>query len=112
MLVDGGVTSPMPTDVVRAIGADIVIGVDLIACGAAYRSSSRTGIGIMIQSAMATLRCATKNEHIHADIVIEPQIAHLRPDQIGKRTEFIELGEKAAREAVPEIKSLIESAAA
>lgn len=110
MLVDGGVTSPMPTDVVRAMGADIVIGVDLIACGAAYRSASRTGIGIMIQSAMATLRIATKNGHVHADVVMEPQIGHLRPDQIGKRVEFIELGEKAARESMPEIKKLLATA--
>jgi len=111
LLVDGGVASPMPTDVVRAMGADLVIAVDLLACGASYRSDSKTGITILIQCAMAALRCITKSEHLHADIAVQPQIAHLRPDQIGKRIEFIELGEKAARESMPEIKKLLESAA-
>ncbi len=109
MLVDGGVVSPMPADIVRAMGADIVIAVDLLACGATFRLDSWTGFGIIIQSALATLQAASRNEHIHADIVIEPQIAHLRPDQIGKRDEFIELGEQAARSHIDAIKDLLES---
>lgn len=107
MLVDGGVVSPMPTDVVRAMGADIVIAVDLLACGATFRLNSWTGVGIMIQSALATLQTAAKREHMHADLVIEPQIAHLRPDQIGKRDEFIDLGEQAAQLHIDAIKDLI-----
>ncbi len=106
-LVDGGVASTMPVDVVRGMGADIVIAVDLLACGATFRTNSRTGVGIMIQSVLSLLRTSANREHTNADIVIEPQIAHLRPDQIYKRAEFIELGEKAARESVEEIKGLI-----
>ena len=108
MLVDGGVVSPMPTDIVRAMGAEIVIAVDLLACGATFRLDSWTGFGIIIQSALATLQAASKREHIHADLVIEPQIAHLRPDQIGKRDEFIGLGEHAARSHINAIKSLLD----
>jgi len=107
MLVDGGVISPMPVETVRAMGADIVIAVDLLSCGSSFSKSSRTSVGIILQSALATLRNIAIVEHSAADIVIEPQIAHLRMDQIGKREEFIALGEKGAREALPQIVSIM-----
>ena len=107
-LVDGGVVSPMPIDVVRAMGAEVVIGVDVLACGASFRKNSRTGVAIMIQSVLSMIRTNARNEHADADIVIVPQIAHLRPDQIGKRVEFIRFGEQAAKEKVGEIKRLLD----
>jgi NTE family protein len=108
MLIDGGVVSPLPVDTVRSMGADIVIAVDLMACGATFRSDPRTSFAIMVRSALALLKVAAAHEAERADIVIEPPIAHLRPDQIGKRDQFIELGEKAARESLSKIKKLIE----
>jgi NTE family protein len=107
LLVDGGVVSPVPTDVVRRMGADVVIAVDLIACGFAFRSRPRTAIGMVFQSAMASLRASSRSQHYHADIIIEPQIAHLRPDEINKRDEFIELGEAAALSRMETIKEII-----
>ncbi len=109
-LVDGGVTSVMPVDTLRAMGADIVIAVDLLACGFTSLNESKLGAGIAVQSVLALLRALTKTEHKNADIVIEPPIAHLRQDQIGKREEFITLGEKAAREKINEIKNLLDTA--
>jgi NTE family protein len=90
-LVDGGVVAPMPTNAVKKMGAGIVIAVDLMACGQTFRSRPRTAFGMMSQSAMMLLRV----------------ISHLRPDQIGKRDEFIALGEEAALEKLDAIKSLI-----
>ena len=107
MLVDGGVVTQMPTDVVRQMGADIVIAIDLLACGATFHTRPRTALGMGLQSAMSLLRAASRNHHYNADIVIEPPIAHLRPDEIKKRTEFISLGEAAAREKLAEIRDLI-----
>jgi NTE family protein len=108
MLIDGGVVSPLPVDTVRAMGADIVIAVDLISCGATFRTASRTGFGVLIQGALALLKVVSQLEQNVADIVIEPAIAHLRPDQIGKRNEFISLGEAAARQKIDDILSIIQ----
>lgn len=108
LLVDGGVVSPMPTDAVQQMGADLIIAVDLMACGATFRTRPRTAFGMMFQSAMMLLRAASRNQHYQADIVIIPAIAHLRPDQINKRDEFISLGVGAALEKIDEIKSLIQ----
>lgn len=107
-LIDGGVISPMPAKHVRKMGADIVIAVDLMACGAAFRGLPATLVGAFFQSAMMLLRTASRNQHYRADIVIEPQIAHLRPDEIGKMDEFVELGEKAALGQIDKIKELLE----
>jgi len=107
MLIDGGVVSPLPVETVRAMGADVVIAIDLISCGASFRTSSKTGFGVLIQGALALLKVVATAEQQAADIVIEPAIAHLRPDQIGKRNEFIALGEAAAREKIDDIVKLI-----
>lgn len=106
-LIDGGVVSLVPTKMVKQLGADIVIAVDVNACGATYWSSPSTFLGVLFQSAMLLLRTAGKSQHYRADIVIVPQIAHLRPDEIGRMEEFIELGEKAALEKLDEIKKLV-----
>ena len=106
-LVDGGAVCPTPTEPARNLGADLVIAVDLIACGSSFRNRPRTAAGIMFQSALAMLRTASAAQGATADILIVPQIAHLRPDEIGKRDEFIRLGREAAELAVGEIKQAI-----
>ncbi len=60
-----------------------------------------------LNSAMMLLRTAGKSQHYRADVVIIPEISHLRPDEIGKMSEFIKAGEKAALEKIEEIKVLI-----
>ncbi|MBA3693052.1 MAG: patatin-like phospholipase family protein [Acidobacteria bacterium] len=106
-LIDGGVVSNVPTKAVRNLGAEIVIAVDVLASGATYWGSPSTLLGIFFQSAMMLLRAASKAHHYRADIVIIPQIAHLRPDEISKMDEFIKAGEEAALEKIDEIKRLI-----
>ncbi len=106
-LIDGGAISPMPTKAVRKLGAEIVIAVDLTSCGSTFWGKPTTLIGTFFQAAMLMIRTASKNQHYRASIVIEPQIAHIRPDEIAKRDELIDLGEKAALEKIDAIKDLI-----
>lgn len=107
MLVDGGAVRPLPCGILTKMGADIVIAVDVLACGSSFRSKPRTALGVTIQAAMTIIRTVSKNQHYKADIVIKPEIAHLRPDELGKRDEFIELGIEAAKVRIDEIKNLI-----
>ncbi len=106
-LIDGGAATPMPTKAVRKLGADIVIAVDLLTCGSSFSGRPTTLVGTFFQSAMLMIRTASKNQHYRADVIIEPQIAHIRPDEISKRNELIELGEKAALEKIDDIKEMI-----
>lgn len=109
ILIDGGVVAAVPTKAVKKLGAEIVVAVDVLASGATYWGKPSTLIGILFQSTMMLLRAASKAHHYRADVVIIPQIAHLRPDEIGKMDEFIKAGEKAALEKIDEIKALLES---
>lgn len=108
LYVDGGVVAPVPSEAAINLGADIVIAIDVISSGATYWGKPSTLVGVIFQSAMMMLRTASIHQHYKADTVIVPEIAHLRPDKIGKMDEFIELGEKAALEKIDEIKALLE----
>lgn len=103
MLVDGGATSLTPIDAVRDLGADVVIAVDLLACGSSLRGKPWTALGMVVQSAMVLLSSSSKSQSSRADISIEPRISHLRADEIAKREEFIALGEEIAREKLDDI---------
>jgi NTE family protein len=107
MLVDGGVVSPTPVDAARALGADVVIAVDLLACGSTFRSRPRSAFGMMLGSAMRLLTVASRAQQRTADLTIIPKIGHLRPDQIGKRDEFISLGEAAVSERLDDLSKLM-----
>jgi NTE family protein len=104
MLVDGAVTAGLPVDQAKSLGADVVIAVDLIGCGATFRARPRTAFGVMIRSALTLIRTSVSEQRQRADIVIEPRIAHIRPDQMMRRRELIELGEAAALEKIEEIR--------
>lgn len=106
--VDGGVVAPVPTKAVKKLGAEIVIAVDVLSSGATYWGTPTTLLGIFFQSAMMLLRTAAKHQHYRADVVIIPEIAHLRPDEISKMDEFIEAGERAALAKIDEIRKLIQ----
>jgi NTE family protein len=107
LLVDGGVMSLVPIDVVKALGADIVIAVDLISSGAGFRRYPSTAVGMLFLSAMVMLRSACENQQNKADVMIIPEIAHIRPDKLNQREECLRLGEEAARSQIEEIKRVI-----
>ncbi|HUF04908.1 MAG TPA: patatin-like phospholipase family protein [Aridibacter sp.] len=106
--VDGGVVAPIPTEAVKELGAEKIIAVDVISPDSEFWGSPNTLLGVFFQSAMMLLRTAATNQHYQADVVIVPEVSHLRPDEIGKMDEFIELGEKAALAKLDEIKRLVE----
>jgi len=108
-LVDGGVVSPIPTRAVRKMGADVIIAVDLITCGSSYGGTPSTLIGTFFQSAMIMLRTTSKHQHYRADVIIEPAISHIRPDEIAKRDELAELGYKSVTEKLDDIRAALES---
>jgi NTE family protein len=107
LMVDGGVKSVLPAHVARGMGSDVVIAVDVLSAGERFRSAPWNAMGMSIRAAMALLRQVAANEQQLADVVIVPEIAHIRPDQINKREELLRLGEEAGLAAVEDIKKLI-----
>ena len=106
--LDGGLTSPVPVKLARAMGADIVIAVD-VSWFAQARNAGETGI----EQRQRPYRYGLLAEELEAaDIVITPQTVRTRMLDFDHREENIVAGERAGRDAVPRIRKLIEKVAA
>lgn len=79
--VDGGVASRVPASVARAMGADIVIAVDV-----SWRGSA---------------------DAQQADVVIRPQTIRTRITDFSQKIANLAAGEDAAREVVPQLRELL-----
>jgi len=104
--VDGGVVSPVAVDAARRAGADVVIAVDISAgvAGTLPQGILETilqSIDIMYAKIAAT---QLKN----ADVVIRPKVSHIGSSDFDKRNEAILEGEKAAAQALPQIRQILE----
>jgi NTE family protein len=110
-LVDGGLVANLPASQARAMGADIVIAVDVNYEGAKFMGPPRSALGIVVQSMMVIQRTIVGHQSVDADLVIRPLVGHLRWDEVGRAQEFITAGEEAARLAIPQLKELLTSPA-
>lgn len=106
-LVDGGLVANLPASEARALGADIVIAVDVNSEGAKFMGPPRSALGIVMQSMMVIQRTVVRHQSVDADVMIRPLVGHLRWDEVRRAQEFIDAGEEAARLAVPEIKQIL-----
>jgi NTE family protein len=107
-MVDGGLTHPIPVRAARALGAELVIAVDISSQPRYARLSD--SIDILLQTFSIMGRGLGAAELAEADIVLRPAIGQLRPTDFDSRQLAIEEGERAAREALPEIRRRIEAA--
>jgi NTE family protein len=116
-LVDGGLTTPVPVELVRQMGADFIIAVNVNpdVVGRMSNTSLRRVearkepniFQVIMQSIYITTYSLARNNLENADIVIEPSVAHIGAGDFQKAREFIDLGTQAAKSAIPEIKEKI-----
>lgn len=109
-LIDGGLVANIPTGVVRSLGADLVIAVDVNSEGAKFLGPPSSAFGILFQSIMTVQRTAASHQLEDADLVIRPRLGHIRWDELSRVEEFIAAGEEAAHSTLPRIRQLIEAA--
>jgi NTE family protein len=106
-LVDGGLVANVPTKQARALGADIVIAVDVNFEGAKFLGPPTSAIGVLFQSMMVIQRTAAAHELNDADVVILPRVGHIRWDEVARGAELMEAGAIAARAAIQQIQQLL-----
>ncbi len=107
-LVDGGLVANLPTAVVRALGAEVVVGVDVNHAGAKFLGTPTSVVGVLLQSIILMQRTAAVHQRQLADVVISPQVGHIRWDEMTRSSELIAAGEEAARAALKTIRELLE----
>ena len=108
-LVDGGLVAIIPSAAARALGADIVIAVDVNAEGAKFLGAPHSVFGIILQSMMVVQRTVSQQALQVADLVISPRVGHIRWDEMGRGKELLAAGYEAGLESIEAIQQLIAS---
>lgn len=105
--IDGGLLNTLPSDVLRYMGAEMVIGVDINSTrGEGTQSIKLTDV------MFATWRIAMKSTaykgYQNSDVVITPDVKRFRSTTVNQDIEeMAQEGYKAAKEKMPQIKELL-----
>lgn len=112
-LVDGAIVNPLPDDIVRAMGADVVIAVNLDAALRTHRTQKNLSLkDTALRSYSIMRRYLAAYSAVNTDIMIAPDI-NVWGYQAWKRYftdntihSIVRAGEKATEEQMPKIKAL------
>lgn len=105
ILVDGGVIDRVPATVVRDMGADIVIAVDV--GGFTPKQDIRTIFDVITLSIDIMQEQIVKLQQSSANIVLKPPVAMLSPKALANIDHLVEIGEETARAQLPMIWEMI-----
>jgi len=99
MLVDGGIANNLPVDVVRSMGADILIVVDI---GTPLRTreglNSPTSITAQVMTILIQRNVQTQLQTLKPDdILIQPQLGNLGTTDFSKTAEAINIGQDTTK---------------
>jgi len=111
ILVDGGFKDPVPADVVREMGADIVIGVNLSDIQKDTLPVFNNVVSILFRSVYIMLEELNNISANKADIVISPHYRGPLSTDMDKekKIQLIKLGEEETKKIIPLLKTLINS---
>ncbi len=101
--VDGGVLNSVPADVVRGMGADYVIAVDLNDSPLDETVVPKNIVEVVFRSFMIMMRTGTNQGARSADLLIRPDLEGFSYIDMSRKEELIERGENAMLRGVPKI---------
>lgn len=105
LLVDGGVIDRVPISVVREMGADLVIAVDVVPQVSEVQVNN---IFDVIMQTFGIMEREILNQHIPAvDLLIHPDLSDISPSAFTKVEECILRGVQAAKEQMPQLHKMI-----
>jgi len=108
--VDGGLTSPVPAQVARNMGADFIIAVDI--SNVVQRDKLTGTLDVLLQTFAIMGHAISRHELEDADVVIRPKTAEVNSTDFEGRHLAIMEGEKAASAIMPELKARLAKARA
>ena len=104
LLVDGRVLDRVPAGVVKEMGADLVIAVDVDSFATEYKINHIFDVLSKTIEIMSREISAAKQQV--ADVVITPDLSDIAPFHFHRASEIIARGEEAARQALPLLRKL------
>jgi NTE family protein len=103
-LVDGFLTSPVPTEGAALLGVDVVVAVYL---EASNLEAPRTFTDVLSRSFNIIQRHSDLSWRQQADVIIEPDMKSFLWDDFTRTPELVAAGEAAARAVLPKIRDLL-----
>jgi len=104
LLVDGGIVENVPISPLNAMGADVVIAVDLNS-GHTY-DRPKNIIDVLLNSFHFTMMSASKIQTNTADVLIKPDLSSFSRTNIDQTKELIDIGYKEAKKVLKNYISL------
>jgi len=105
LLVDGGLVKNMPVDVVKAMGADIVIAVDVV--GSEFADVKVENMSDLLARSYSIIKRPMEVEQLRkADFVVVPQLQGMTSGEFFRTPEFVTRGEAAARAMAERLRPL------
>ncbi len=109
ILIDGGLSNPVPTDIAKQMGADIIIAVDLDA--KSYPQEAKKNGSNIMNNLINSVHIMQKNLSAYssrsADIIIQPKINDILWIQFHKTSPLINAGKIATKQQLIDIKKII-----
>ncbi len=106
LLIDGGMVNSIPGDVVKEMGADVVLGINLNGGRLEQREAKRT-----MQIVKNTFSILVNNNlqigKRYIDVMVVPDIGRFSYSSLRPRMKLVALGEAAMREELPRLRRLI-----
>jgi NTE family protein len=106
LLVDGGVIDRIPVSVVKEMGADFIIGVDVSSIKVSGEIS--TIYDVIMQSIDIMQFELVRNREVVSNVMIRPNLEQFNSRNFTELEKIIQVGEEAAEQYIPEIKNKIE----
>jgi NTE family protein len=106
LLVDGGLVDPIPVEVVKEMGADLVIAVNTVS-SLLPADKIKTPLDVANQATSIMSLRRQREALQQADFVITPDLSGLSSVDFDRVTELISLGEAVAESLVTELKGKI-----
>ncbi len=104
-LVDGGLVSNIPTDLLTLMNVDVIIAVDVTAD--LSRMQPKSTLAVLNQAIYIQSERVAQEELTRAQVVIRPRLGDVGAMDLSRSDECVDAGIVAGRRAVPEIKRLI-----
>lgn len=106
VLVDGGVVSNVPVEIVKDMGAEVIIAVDVIPKARMPREPENI-IEVIDRSVDLILKKSSLPSLAKAGIIIEPVTEYIGSIALERSADLIKMGEKATEELIPLIKAKV-----
>ncbi len=109
-LADGGLSLPVPVEIARKMGAELVIAVNLDTNYFTNRNNNKTNLSLykIASNSINLLRYHLASLNVkEADIVVEPKFGVVHWDKFLDGRDIILAGEEAAKKMLPQLEELV-----